>query len=420
MATVNFLYRSTKPKAPLNLRLLFRNENVDHVLGGKTKLEVTGEYWGKYHTAQRIKDIKIKNLQTEVNNELSNIENFVLSKFNSTSPGLVNKQWLSEILNSYYNPQRKKGIPEDLIGYIDFYLDQRSNEIPEGGVKRVRVTKHKMERLQRGLKEPILIKNINEVFKKAYVDFCNSYNYSKNTQQRELALIKTICLHAKYLGITTHHQLESLKLQREEVKHIYLNPEELEKIKNIKLPHDYLDNARDWLIVSCFSGQRVSDFMRFTPKIIRIEGGKSLLEFKQKKTKKLMTIPLLKEVKEVLNKRDGNFPRPISEQRYNIYIKEVCKLSGLNDEVSGKKRKCIAPEGTKPTRNDYRDVIEKCEKWELVTSHIGRRSFATNYYGKVPTTYLINITGHGSEKMFLNYIKKSNKDLALDAFNYFE
>ena len=28
------------------------------------------------------------------------------------------------------------------------------------------------------------------------------------------------------------------------------------------------------------------------------------------------------------------------------------------------------------------------EKWELVTSHIGRRSFATNNYGKIPTSLI--------------------------------
>jgi hypothetical protein len=50
---------------------------------------------------------------------------------------------------------------------------------------------------------------------------------------------------------------------------------------------------------------------------------------------------------------------------------------------------------------------------------VGRRSFASNYYGKIPTTYLIFITGHSSEKMFLSYMGKSNKDLALEVSKYF-
>ncbi|MEP2240424.1 MAG: integrase, partial [Maribacter sp.] len=108
--------------------------------------------------------------------------------------------------------------------------------------------------------------------------------------------------------------------------------------------------------------------------------------------------------------------RAISDQKYNDYIKEVCNEAEFKEMAEGKKRINITPENEKGT---YRDVVGSYEKWELVSSHIGRRSFATNYYGKVPTSYLINITGHGSEKMFLNYIKKSNKDLALDAYSYF-
>lgn len=156
--------------------------------------------------------------------------------------------------------------------------------------------------------------------------------------------------------------------------------------------------------------------MRFTKDMIRIEDGKHLLEFKQQKTQKLMTIPFSREAREILSKRNGEFPRPISDQKYNDYIKIVCQKAGMNEKAEGKRRVNIAPKGEKKT---YRDVIGEYEKWELVSSHIGRRSFATNYYGKVPTSYLINITGHSSERTFLNYIKKSNKDIALDAYQYF-
>ena len=71
------------------------------------------------------------------------------------------------------------------------------------------------------------------------------------------------------------------------------------------------------------------------------------------------------------------------------------------------------------TSNGLRKVVGVYPKYELVTSHIGRRSFATNFYGTIPTTYLIYITGHSSEAMFLNYIGKSNKDLAMEISNYF-
>jgi integrase len=57
------------------------------------------------------------------------------------------------------------------------------------------------------------------------------------------------------------------------------------------------------------------------------------------------------------------------------------------------------------------------EKWELVTTHIGRRSLATNYYGKISTPLLMAQTGHKSESMFLKYIGKGRTDQILSLAN---
>jgi hypothetical protein len=421
MATVNFLYRSTRNKAPLNLRLLFRYDGNDYVIGGRTQEVVSKTYWIQYHDKQRIKDIEIRNMQVEVTNNLNGLENYILDHFRKTSPLQITKKWLKERIEEYYNPDSlNKSIPTDFISYIDYYLDYRKNEITTSNVKKVNTLKNKLSRFEKEYGRTVLIMDINEDFKKDYVTFSEEHQYSQNTQQRELVLIKTICFHARHMGLKTHHQLDGLKLQRETVKHIYLTPEEIDKLEKLKLEHDYLKNARDWLLISYYTGQRVSDFMRFKPSMIREEDGKYFLEFRQKKTKKLMSIPFSSKARAVYANHNGNFPRPISSQKYNDYIKKVCEEAKLNDEVKGKKRVCIAPDGVKPKASDYRDVEKTYKKWELVSSHIGRRSFATNYYGKVPTTLLMNITGHGSEKMFLNYIKKSNKDLAIEAYKYFE
>ena len=154
--------------------------------------------------------------------------------------------------------------------------------------------------------------------------------------------------------------------------------------------------------------------MRLTEKNIRVEKGKHLLEFKQVKTGKLMTVPLHPKVLEILKKRNGKFPEPIVDQKYNQYIKQVCRLAKINEIVPGSLKVEITPES-----KIYRKESGNYEKWKLVSSHIGRRSFATNFYGKIPTTYLIYVTGHSTEQMFLSYIGKSNKDLAMELTNYF-
>lgn len=81
MATVTFLYRSTKDESYLGLRLLYRYDNVDFVFAAKTKFTVSELYWKKQHKQKQPKDIEIKNKQVEVNEELNNIDNYILGAF---------------------------------------------------------------------------------------------------------------------------------------------------------------------------------------------------------------------------------------------------------------------------------------------------------------------------------------------------
>ncbi len=415
MATINFLYRSIRKKAFLNIRLLFRDNEKDFVFGGKTKLEVEKAYWDKYHFQKSPKDIEVKNFQIEVNNELNNIENHILKSFNKTSPSLIDKEWLKDQIELYYNPPLKhKELPTTVLKYVDYYLEEKKNSLAKQTVKNYGVIKNLLERFESRRRKTIQIEEVDTFFQKEFASFCMNEGYANNTISRAIHTVKTICIHARYNGLETSFQLDRVKMKEQKVESIYLNFKELEKIEQAKLTQDYLINARDWLIISCYVGQRISDLMRFTSEHIRVEQDKQLIEFTQKKTGKLMTVPLHPKVITILNKRNNQFPRPISDQKYNDYIKIICKEAGIIEQVKGSKR-VETEEGSKK----YRNQSGIYKKWELVSSHIGRRSFATNFYGKIPTSYLIYITGHSTEKMFLSYIGKSNKDLAMEITNYF-
>jgi hypothetical protein len=74
---------------------------------------------------------------------------------------------------------------------------------------------------------------------------------------------------------------------------------------------------------------------------------------------------------------------------------------------------------TAPKSKIFRKESKQYKKYELVTSHIGRRSFATNFYGIIPTSLLIGATGHSTEAMFLNYIGKTDTQKANQLADYF-
>ena len=416
MATVNFLYRSNKVKANLQIRLLYSFEGTAFCFSESTKYEVESYYWKNEHLIF-MNDIGHQAKQLKVNEDLNKIENHILTAFNSVCIEIVNKEWLTVQIGNYYNPPTKvDSIPLELTNYIDYYINYRKNELKYTSIQKFNVIKKKLQNIQKSTDKIILIKEVNDAFKNDFVDYYIKNDYAKNTIQRELTFVKTICRHARYLGLETSSQLDSLKVDKAKVEKVYLTFKELDKIESIDKKHltDSLDNAKDWLIISCYTGQRISDFMRFNENQIRIEKDKSLIEFTQQKTGKLMTVPLHAKVLEILEKRKGNFPYSVSDQKYNDYIKVVCELAGLNQLTFGGKQT-----ETEPNSKIFRKKLGQYPKYELVTSHIGRRSFATNFYGKIPTSFLIYITGHSSEFLFLSYVGKSNKDIALELAKYF-
>ena len=417
MATVNFLYRSTKEKANLHLRLLYRFNETDFVFGANTKFEVLKDYWNKQHK-KKSKDIDISNRQTEVNTELNKIENHVLNAFNSVNPDEINKEWLQTQIDYYYNPpQQAEKLPTELNKYLLHYIDAKRTEVTESTIKKCNVIKQLLTRYQSHYKKNLLLTDIDTNFKTHFENYCLSNGYAPNTIARTIRFIKTICKHAKSNGLETSYQLDSIKVKYHKIESIYLTVNELETIEKTRGLVEHLDNARDWLLISCYTGQRVSDFMRFTKEMIRFEKNKEgvlkpLIEFTQKKTGKEMTVPLSQKVMDILSKRNGEFPRAISDQKYNDYIKIVCREAKITQKVNGS----VISE-TEPESGIYRKETGVFEKCDLVTSHIGRRSFATNNYGIIPTSFLIYVTGHSTEAMFLNYIGKSNKDIAMDLTN---
>jgi integrase len=91
----------------------------------------------------------------------------------------------------------------------------------------------------------------------------------------------------------------------------------------------------------------------------------------------------------------------MSKTYINYVVKDICKLAGIN-----------SPEQKQTTRHGM-TVTKNVEKWELVSTHTARRSFATNAYKMgVPSITIMAITGHKTETSFLKYIKVTPQEHA--------
>ena len=406
-----FLIQSDSETASIYVRLRM-GRSID--VKAKTKFIINSKDWSTAKgQPKNLKDESFKKL----NNDLKKLGDNLLNHYNNTYNKDFNKEqksnWLKEFLNP---PLQATEISNKLVDYYDYYALHKNSTIGYTTKKKLTVQKHLIERFEKETKIHYLIKDIDANFKLRFEDFCNKENYAPNTISQVIKSIKTICYHAQTNGIEVNKQLTNISIKWQKVDKVYLDLDEIAKIEKAELETENLKDARDWLLISCETGQRVSDFMKFTKDQIRIENGKHLIEFTQVKTGKIMTIPLSKKVMAILKKRKGEFPKQLTDQKYNDFIKKVCETAKLNNKVKGS----IA----EVTENELKEKVKRkksgtFKKWELVTSHIGRRSFATNNYGKIPTSLLISATGHSTEKMFLEYIGKTDTQKAMQLAEYF-
>ena len=286
MARINFFIQSTSKPAGIYVRL---RDGRKTDTKAKTNFAINPEDWSKVKGKPRnLKDEKFKALNTELVNFSTNLLNHFNKNLGKTP---ITSDWLKLFINP---PQKTNELPNNLVAYFDHYAEHQKNSITDSTYKKVYVNKHLLERFQKETKREYLIAEVDANFKLKFEEYCLKEKYAPNTIARAIKFIKTICYHARTNGIETSRLLEGISVKFQSTDKVYLPYDELALIEKKKFESEHLDNARDWLLISCETGQRVSDFMRFSKNMIRYEKKKPLIEFTQIKTNKVMTVPLSK------------------------------------------------------------------------------------------------------------------------------
>ncbi|MDV3873374.1 hypothetical protein CMT47_19520 [Elizabethkingia anophelis] len=419
MASVSFYIRGKVTDKESTVWVKFRDKDIDirvPIPDIKCKPKEWKDGKCKLPSKKMHKD-DIENINTR----LAQLEANIISNYHEERPEIDLKEWMKTIISPEKEKAKNVNYTDNVIEFIDTYISLKKQSVSVATLKKAKVVKglinryvidrKKKKRTFRGLK----FKDLDNVFRADFENYCHTEQYKISTTFRNLKFLKMVCNVAESFDIDVHKHVSGWKFEVEKAtkhvpKSIYLTFEELDKIEQTEMPHDYLDNAKDWLLIACFTGQRVSDYLRFdSSMIVEDSEGQKYIEFIQQKTTAKMQIPLLKKVQEILSKRKGEFPRKISDVNLNLYIKEVCELAGIDEIIYNGKMMTIEKEDkTKITRK----IFGEYPKHELVTSHIGRKSFASNFYEKIPTAYLLNFTGHTTEKQLLAYINKTEVEKA--------
>jgi integrase len=409
MATIKY---RTKGKNELSTIYVRLRDGRKTDIENSTGYLIEPKYWSESNG--KVKQTASNTEKINLTNNLENLQRKIIDSLNEDKGNgtPINSEWLNLVIQKFKNPllEQKTDL---LIGMIEAYKVELSNKVNQrtkrktasATLRNFNTTISRLKKFEESKKTRFNIHQIDLTFHSDYIKFAtNKLGLSINSIGKDLRQIKTVCLDARDKGFEISKQLESRKFNApsEPSKFVTLNELELEKIKKHKFKKEtgYLDNARDWLIIGCWTGCRVNDLMKLTKNnILMTPQGQKFIRYTQSKTSKQVDIPIHEDVNEILE-RLNDFPRSISDVKFNEYIKKVCKVVGLITEV----------DGTKQNRETHKKETGIFQKWELIRSHTCRRSFATNHYNKLSNKIIMAVTGHATERMLLNYIGETEND----------
>ena len=262
---------------------------------------------------------------------------------------------------------------------------------------------------------------INQSLVNKYMSFLEEKGYAKSAIDRFINCFKTLIGVAEREDIHNNYKARGLfrhatVKDHEKTTAIYLTKEELEGLYNMELV-GLEEEVRDAFLIACYTGQRHSDFSQLkTSCFDTIFDGKMVIRKVQTKTTTQVVIPILdNKLKIILEKYNYKVPE-IGDIVMNRYLKRIGEKLSHTVKSLAKDVKTILTKDEREAEKSKKKTFRRDEdgnvikyKWELIVTHTGRRTCATNMYlsRKYTTREMMLVTGHKKEENFMKYIKLS-------------
>lgn len=328
----------------------------------------------------------------------------------------ITKEWLKTAIDKYHYPNKYKiestgSKPPTLFEYIqknfiDEIFERRNKKnarVSKNTAIQYSIMFNHLKRFCEYKGREYDFIDIDEQFGKDYVAFREIQFISKNTIGKELrffkSVIKSADIKSTKLNIRIDSEYKGIQPAKEEAGNIALTNDELSDLINMRLHnHPYLDRIRDQFVILCRTACRYSDLDKVG---LLVENG--LIKMKQEKTGNMVYIPIHPDVQRIMDKYEGKLPKVMAAQYFNESMKKICSAIWRMRKESYSTLKTIGGETITVSKPRY--------KW--VSSHTGRRTFATNEIDAgTPIPVIMAITGHKTQESFMKYVKKTQEDYA--------
>lgn len=398
-----FLLKEPKSKTETLISMFFRFDNQRLVYS--TGEKVNPKDWDA--KKQKVKSTRGLSDGESINNVLDQIATISKEIFREYK---LNEKFVSPIVIKKELEDRMsiKTRKEDttLFGFIEKYIEESKREKKESTIKTYLTTLKHLQDFNKKRSYPIEFETIDLEFYNKFKDYLSfELGLALNSVGKQIKNLNTFLNSATAAGINQNltFREKGFKKLTEDVNHIYLNDTEIEAIYKLNLSYNITwEEVRDIFVIGCQTGLRFHDLSCLREHHIKKELKGEMIEFDTNKTGQKVIIPVAKRVKEILEKYNYQLPKVITNQKFNLYLKSIAELAKIKDDVE-----IIKTVGGKKQSLKYK-------KFELVTAHTARRSFATNVHlAGIASIDNMKMTGHKTESSFLKYIKTSQQENAL-------
>jgi len=414
MAKFNFNLRYPNAKDESAIHLIIRWKNNRLVF--HTQKSIRPMFWEnnpQIKNYQRVKQIKEfpthRNFNAVLENILTDAKNVFYQfekEHNLLQPTI---EELRELLNQKINNTEDQRKPSFFSFFETFIAETKyrtntktQRKFSPATIKTYSNTLKTLLEFQKKTRKKVEFKKIDLEFYYSFIKFLEQEKlFTLNTIGKHIKILKVVLNDATDRGHNSNMIFKNRKfvVPTEVIESIALSQTEVNEIYELDLSHNKkLDQVRDLFIVGCCTGLRYGDLKQLNEINFNTN---ELIQVKTEKTNTNVLIPIHQMVRKIRNKYNG-MPFKISNQKFNMYIKEVGKLIPcLEKDITIK----ITKGGEVVT------IIKK--KFEFISAHTSRRTFATNLYlTGFPSYHIMKITGHKTEVAFLKYIKITPHDSA--------
>lgn len=290
-----------------------------------------------------------------------------------------------------------------LFSFTNDFIEESRTAKTIGTIKNYKNTLRHLTNYAEAYNKRVDFDTIDLSFYSSFLNYLgNDLGLATNSMGIHIKNLKTFLNEATERGYNENFEFKKKKFKKlqEEKDTVYLSVDELKIIENTNFStKPRLERVRDLFLIGCYTGLRFSDFSQIKKE--NIDRKKSIIQIRTQKTKDKVYIPIHPVVSKILSKYNNVTPKAYTNQVMNKLLKEVALYSGIDTPIEisstvlGKTSKEVTP------------------KYNLITTHTARRSFATNLYlAEVPAISIMKITGHKTEKSFLRYIRVTQEQNA--------